>query len=208
MINLGFESQKKLKEKVVVVKDEARKLQSIVHTEINTDFYMPSQTQKVDKDDKVILERHEIITMIQDELKKNFIPYDLGLRVTENNILEAVIKSEVFTQVANQENLAHMKEYLEKGEFVVRFSELDEDDNANFIVEEDAPTEYWLNKASSWDIKTLPVLKTFIGTVGKVKLCAHFTNEGLHFETFTNRFITDKGVAGCTDKKVKGFSIQ
>jgi hypothetical protein len=211
-IKLGFESQKPKKEKVTVVKDEARELVSIVHTAINSDLYMPSLTQKFDKDtEEIVLERHEIITMLQDELKKNHIPYDLGLRIIEdgeNRVLQAVIASDIFATVADQENFAHMSNYLEDGEFVIEFSEFDADGNANFLTEDDAPIEYWLSKASEWDVQTLPALKTAIGTVGKVKLCAHFTNEGLNFETFTNRYLTDKGVAGCTDKKVKGFSLQ
>lgn len=209
VIDLGFKSQKPKKAKVTIVKDEARELQPIDHISVNTDFYMPSQTTKTDKDtNEIILERHPIITMIQDELKKNFIDYDLGLRITEDRIMQVIIQSDIFATVAEQEEFAHMKDYLLNGEFVVEFSEFDEDGNANFVVEEDSPVEYWLSNASAWDVETLPVLRTHLGTVGKVKLCAYFTTEGLNFETFTNRFLTDKGVAGCTDKKVKGFSLQ
>ena len=208
-INLGFTSQKPKKAKVTLVKDEARELQPIEHNVVNTDLYVPSLTTKTDKEtEEITLERHQIITMIQDELKKNYIPYDLGLRVTDENILQAVIQSDIFATAVDQEGLEHMKDYLANGEFVIEFSEFDEDGEANFVIEEGAPTEYWLSNASPWDIDTLPVLKTHLGTVGKVKIRAHFTNEGLNFETFTNRFLTDKGVSGCTDKKIKGFSLQ
>jgi hypothetical protein len=211
-LKFGFESQKPKKEREHLVKEEARELREILHTQVNTDFYMPSLTQKFDKDtEDVVQERHEIVNMIQDELRKNHIEYDLGMRVVEDGeekILEVVIRSDVFVEVADREEWAHMREYLENGEFVIKFAERDEDEHKNFEVEEGAPVEYWLNKASTWDKLTLPTLRTAVGTVGKVKLLAHFTNEGLHFTTFTNRFVSDKGEPIATIKSWKGFSLQ
>ena len=206
-IKLGFESQKPKTEKVVVVKTEARELIEVTFGVLNSDFYMVSLTQKLDKDTKeVVLPRHEIPMMVQDELKKNHIKYDLGMRVNGEE-LEVVIKSEVFKTVTD-EAYASIAEDLANGEFIVKFTQFDEDGNANFIVDEDAPTEYWLGQATEWDIATLPVLRTHVGTVGKIKLCAYFTNEGLNFETFANREISNDGTASCTAKKIKGFSLQ
>ena len=211
-IEFGFKSQKISKKRTKIEKGEARELNYIGIEDVNTDFYMGSLTQKKDKDTgEVTLNRHEIITMLQDEFDVKEIPYDLGLRVVEVDgapQLQAVIKSEAFEEAADVPEYAYMKEYLQNGEFVIRFSKTDDDGGINFEVDEDAPTEYWLSKITKWDAFTLPTLKSALGTVGKIKLRAFFTNEGLNFETMTNRWIDDEGKINYTSKKFKGFSLQ
>lgn len=209
-LKLGVEIKKERKGRVKLEKLEARPLEEILHTQVNHDLYMPALSTRKDKEtEEIEIERHYVLTFVQEQLKDNGIPYDMGIRVVDNE-LQVVIKADIFKEeeVKNQPSFECVREYMEQGEFVVKFSKINGDGQENFVVEEDAPTEYWLSNISKWDEYTLPTLRSAFGTVGKVAIKAYFTKEGLNFETITNRYETEDGKIHSSNKKIKGFSPQ
>jgi len=209
-LKLGIEIKKERKGKAKLEKFYAQPYNEITHEHINRDLYMPAVSTRRNKEtEEIEIERHYILTFIQEQLKDNGIAYDLGLRVVDNE-LQFVIQSDIFKEdeVKEQPEFAAIKEYMEHGEFVVRFTAVNNDNKPNFVIDDEAPTEYWLSKISLWDEYALPTLKSALGTVGKVGICAYFTKEGLNFETITNRYATKDGEIHSSNKKIKGFSPQ